>query len=115
MAIEDDDERKPVFHAGPWHIVQATLDADETWGVNGVVVRVSNDMIIPFMLTDAAMHFVERGRARALGVWNTIEEFNDALSVEQAKLSAAEEAEAEKQRAEERPRKKSRNGVEARA
>jgi len=84
MAEEaDEDTPKPIFHPGPWHIVQAMLEKDETWAVNRIVRRISDGDCVAFMLTDEAMHFVQYGRARDLGVWDTIEEFNAAWAAAQ--------------------------------
>lgn len=98
MAEENDEVRTPVYHEGPWHIVQAVLDKDETWGVNGVVERITNGQFVAFMLTDSAMHFVSFERAIDCGVWNTIAEFQEALAREEQKAAkAAAKAEAKKE------------------
>jgi len=89
MSDENDEDPKPVYWAGPWHFVQATIDADEMWGVNGVPTRISNGNIVPFMLSDSAAHFVNQRRAIDLGVWNSFEELQEAFAREQAKQEKA--------------------------
>lgn len=99
MADENDEIRKPVFWPGPWHFVQAVLDAPQMWGVNGVPTKIENETVIAFMLSDDALHFVNTDRAIDLGVWNSLEELNEAYAAENArqqKEQARRNAKAEK-------------------
>lgn len=92
--IEDGVARE-VYWPGPWHFVQAVLDAPQMWGVNHVPRLVRNEDVIGFMLTDDAMHFINSDRAIDLGVWLSREELDEAVERMRAQHQAEAKAEAE--------------------
>lgn len=80
---------EPAYN-GPWHFVQATLDAKQIWDVNGVPSAVDNGSVLAFILTDDALHYVGSDRAVDLGVWDTVDQFiAHASRMSKAKKKAA--------------------------
>ncbi len=77
---DETEQAQQIFWPGPWHFVQATIEADEMWSVNRIPTRIHSGAIVAFMLTDDAMHFISQGRAADLGVWNTFEDLRAAVS-----------------------------------
>lgn len=76
---DENEQVQPIFWPGPWHFVQATIEADEMWSVNRIPTRIHSGAIVAFMLTDDALHFITQGRAADLGVWNTFEDLHAAV------------------------------------
>ena len=102
MADDEAEVQRPVFWPGPWHFVQAEIEADEMWSVNRIPTRVTSGALVGFMLTDDALHFVGQQRAIDLGVWDTEEEVIAAIE-EHHRQQATVESEIQPIKTKEKP------------